>query len=256
MPISLDLRTSAILLDVDGTLLDIAPTPQEVHVPPSLRRSLAALQEKSGGALALVSGRLVSDIDALFHPLKFSVVGCHGAEIRLFQNGKISEHGSPPLPDEIRHRFSAVALENAPGILFEDKAYSVALHYRLAPHKKQAVQDDIDAVIAELPPHSVHVMHGKAVFEIKRMGFNKGVGVRELMRHAPFAKRRPVFVGDDVTDEDAFAVMPEFDGVAISVGRMVKGVAQRFETPTDVRKWLDRVCRESEAGVLESHRSA
>jgi trehalose 6-phosphate phosphatase len=240
-----DLDKTALLLDVDGTLIDIAPTPDEVQVPSSLKQTLARLQEKTGGALALVSGRIVSNLDQLFAPLKLSSVGCHGAEIRLFTGGRPVQHGALPLADEIRHRLSSLA--SSPGVLFEDKLYSVAIHYRLAPDKKQAIEDRIAELLADWPADAVNIMHGKAVIEIKRPGFDKGVGIRELMRHAPFAGRQPIFIGDDVTDEYGFAAMPEFGGVSISVGRTIEGVLKRFDAPTDVRRWLQEICKRAEA---------
>jgi trehalose 6-phosphate phosphatase len=148
----------------------------------------------------------------------------------------------------LKHQFAAIARLD-PEIIIEDKDYSIAIHYRLAPDKKRAIEDAINRVIADLPPQWVEVLPGKAVVEIKKLGFNKGTAIRELMSHPPFAGRRPVFVGDDTTDETAFAVMPEFDGLAISVGRMVAGVAKRFETPNDVRRWLERIAKGNGSGA-------
>jgi trehalose 6-phosphate phosphatase len=237
------MRQVAILLDIDGTLLDIALTPHDVRVPPTLRKTLAALQERTDGALALVSGRSLSDIDLIFAPLKLSAVGGHGAEIRVAPNGKANGTHSRFLDKKTRSRLIEVA-EVDEGVIMEDKGYSVALHYRLAPDKKRAIEDAVAAICGELPTGTVEILPGKAVIEIKKSGFNKGTALRDLMAHAPFAGRKPIFVGDDVTDDAAFAVVPEFDGVAISVGRMVPGVAQRFETPSDVRRWLERIVKD------------
>jgi trehalose 6-phosphate phosphatase len=240
---SIDMRQVAILLDIDGTLLDIALTPHDVRVPPTLRKTLASLQESTEGALALVSGRSLSDIDLIFAPLKLSAVGGHGAEIRVAPNHKAN--GTPVrfLDKKTRSRLIEVA-EVDEGVIMEDKGYSVALHYRLAPDKKRAIEDAVAAICGELPAGTVEILPGKAVIEIKKSGFNKGTALRDLMAHAPFAGRRPIFVGDDVTDDAAFAAVPEFDGIAISVGRMVPGVAQRFETPSDVRRWLERIAKD------------
>ena len=240
---AIDPRKVAILLDIDGTLLDIAPTPHDVQVPPTLRRTLARLQEQTDGAIALVSGRSLSDIDLIFSPLKLSAVGGHGAELRVTPTSKANGGKSRYLAKDLRTRLSDVA-NLAEGIIVEDKGYSVALHYRLAPDKQRAIEDAIDAICAELPEGWVEILPGKAVIEIKKSGFNKGTALRDLMAHAPFAGRLPIFVGDDKTDEAAFAVVPEFDGMAISVGRMVPGVAQRFEAPSDVRRWLERIVRD------------
>jgi trehalose 6-phosphate phosphatase len=244
----IDIHKTAILLDIDGTLLDLAPTPHDVRVPSTLRRTLERLQQCTGGALALVSGRSLADIDLIFKPLKLSAVGGHGAEIRNSANGSTDRSGAMPLDDELKQRFTNIARLD-PEIIIEDKDYSIAIHYRLAPDKKRAIEDAINAVIADLPPGWVEVLPGKAVVEIKKLGFNKGTAIRELMSHPPFAGRRPVFVGDDTTDETAFAVMPEFDGLAVSVGRMVAGVGKRFETPSDVRRWLERIAKSNGSGA-------
>lgn len=239
---SLDIDKVAILLDIDGTLLDIALTPHDVRVPPTLRKTLAKLQECTGGAIALVSGRPLSDIDLIFAPLRLSAVGGHGAEVRPSPNGQVNGQEPVALEKEIRRRFADIA-RLSEGIIVEDKGYSIALHYRLAPDKQRAIEDAVAAIYADLPPGSVEILRGKSLIEIKKVGFNKGTALRDLMSYPPFAGRRPIFVGDDLTDEAAFAVVPEFDGIAISVGRMVPGVAQRFETPSDVRRWLERLVK-------------
>lgn len=237
---SIDMDKVAILLDVDGTLLDIALTPHDVRVPTTLRKTLTKLRDRTGGALALVSGRSVSDIDLIFSPLQLSAVGGHGAEIRLFSNSGSAPRRTPPLEKKLRQRLAEIA-KKGDGIIIEDKGYSVALHYRLAPDKQRAIEDAVNAISASLPPGTLEVLAGKSVIEVKKVGFNKGTAIRDLMAHPPFAGRRPIFIGDDKTDDTAFAVVPEFDGVAISVGRMVPGVAERFEAPTDVRRWLERI---------------
>jgi trehalose 6-phosphate phosphatase len=123
----------------------------------------------------------------------------------------------------------------------EDKGYSLALHYRLAPQLAAEVHDFVAAARAHYPPRSLEVLMGKAVVEVKSNAFNKGTGIRELMKFPPFQGRRPVFIGDDVTDESAFAVLPEFDGLGFSVGRELPGLAGCFPGPRDVREWLYRV---------------
>jgi len=237
-----DPKIFAFLLDVDGTLLDIAPTPQSVRVPDTLPRHLQQLAALTGGATALVSGRPLRDLDRLFGPLPLALIGGHGAELRVWRGGAAEEQRAAPLDEWIRQRCSEVAATDK-NILIEDKGYSIALHYRLAPECEQAVTDSADAILEQAPEGELEILHGKAVVEIKRAGLNKGSGIRRLMAQAPFAGRRPVYVGDDVTDEDAFAVMPEFRGLALSVGRTVSGAERRFETPEDVRQWIARICR-------------
>jgi trehalose 6-phosphate phosphatase len=240
LPTPIDLSKVAILLDVDGTLLDIAPTPHEVRVSDELRRTLAQLSERTGKALALVSGRSLADLDRIFAPLQLPAVGGHGIEIRPAADGRAQDGRAAPLDEQLKRRFARIAAD-APGILVEDKGYALALHYRLAPEKERTVRESVAAICAELPPASIEVLPGKAVVEIKPVGFTKGTAVRELMKYAPFAGRRPLFIGDDITDEAAFAVMPEFGGVGISVGRLIAGASAHFNAPQDVRRWLDRI---------------
>jgi trehalose 6-phosphate phosphatase len=141
---------------------------------------------------------------------------------------------------ELKRRLAAIA-KLSPGILLEDKGYSLALHYRLAPHAEKAIFEAVSLIRADLPNAPIEVLPGKCVCEIKHSGFNKASGVIELMTHQPFKGRRPIFIGDDVTDESVFAIMPDFDGLAFSVGRRAQGVARHFDEPRDVREWLARL---------------
>jgi trehalose 6-phosphate phosphatase len=227
----------AVLLDIDGTLLDLAPTPRQVWVPPDLATTLNRLLEKTSGALALVSGRSLNDIDLIFAPELFPAVGGHGAEMRLTTEGEAVATRAPPMDKELKRRLAAIA-KLSPGILLEDKGYSLALHYRLAPHAEKAIYEAVSLIRADLPEAAIEVMPGKCVCEIKHSGFSKASGVIELMRHQPFKGRRPIFVGDDITDESVFAIMPDFGGLAFSVGRRATGVTDHFDEPREVRQWL------------------
>lgn len=231
-----DLTHIAILLDVDGTILDIAPTPTSVEVPADLGRALSAVSERVGGALALVSGRPVAELDSIFAPLRLPAIGGHGAELRL-NGGPVQRHADP-LDTDLRQALEAIAARH-PGVLVEDKGYSIALHYRKVPAQGLSVVHEVKHVCAA--SYLVELLAGKAVIEVKAKGFDKGIAVRALMAHPPFRGRAPIFIGDDRTDEAAFAVVPEFRGQAISVGRRVPGVADRFDTPADVRRWLERL---------------
>src|SRR5207302_5473190 len=230
-----DLDQSAILLDIDGALLDLAPTPREVWVPPGLARTLNRLLERTSGALALVSGRSLNDIDLIFAPEEFPAVGGHGAEMRVGAEAVVTN--APPMDKELKRRLAAIA-KLSPGILLEDKGYSLALHYRLAPHAEKAIYEAVSLIRADLPNAPIEVLPGKCVCEIKHSGFTKATGVLELMNHEPFKGRRPLFIGDDVTDESVFAIMPDLRGLAFSVGRRAKGVAGHFDAPSDVREFL------------------
>jgi len=231
------LKEMAILLDIDGTLLDLAPTPREVWVPPGLSNTLNGLLQRSLGALALVSGRSLNDIDLIFAPDQFPAVGGHGAEMRLSINDESVASAAPPMDKELKRRLAAIA-KLSPGILLEDKGYSLALHYRLAPHAEKAIYEAVSLIRADLPNAPIEVLPGKCVCEVKHSGFTKASGVRELMMHEPFKGRRPLFIGDDITDETVFAIMPDFNGLAFSVGRHAQGVAGEFDTPSDVRNFL------------------
>jgi trehalose 6-phosphate phosphatase len=237
----------AVLLDLDGTLRERAPTPREVWVPPGLAQTLNRLLEKTSGALALVSGRSLNDIDLIFAPEQFPAVGGHGAEMRLcIDNEAVATH-APPMDRELKRRLAAIA-KLSPGILLEDKGYSLALHYRLAPHAEKAIYAAVSLIRADLPNAPIEVMPGKCVCEIKHSGFNKASGVLELMNHEPFKGRRPIFIGDDVTDESVFAIMPDLRGLAFSVGRRAKGVTSHFDEPRDVREWLALLVEDAVAG--------
>jgi trehalose 6-phosphate phosphatase len=230
----------ALLLDIDGTLLDLAPTPREVWVPPGLAETLSGLLARTAGALALVSGRSLNDIDLIFAPEQFPAVGGHGAEMRISTDSESVATHAPPMDKELKRRLAAIA-KLSPGILLEDKGYSLALHYRLAPHAEKAIYEAVSLIRADLPNAPIEVLPGKCVCEIKHSGFNKASGVLELMTHEPFRGRQPIFIGDDVTDESVFAIMPDLGGLAFSVGRRAQGVNGHFDEPRDVRAWLAKL---------------
>jgi trehalose 6-phosphate phosphatase len=238
------LSESAILLDIDGTLLDLAPTPREVWVPPDLAKTLNRLLVRTNGALALVSGRSLNDIDLIFAPDQFPAVGGHGAEMRITGDSEAVATHAPPMDKELKRRLAVIA-KLSPGILLEDKGYSLALHYRLAPHAEKAIYAAVSLIRADLPNAPIEVLPGKCVCEIKHSGFTKATGVRELMKHEPFKGRRPIFIGDDVTDETVFAIMPDMNGLAFSVGRRAMGVNGHFDAPNDVRAFLARLLDDS-----------
>jgi trehalose 6-phosphate phosphatase len=229
----LDLTRIALLLDVDGTLIDLAPSPFAVDVPQSLKQTLHTLSEKT--ALALVSGRPIRDLDKLFAPLELPAIGGHGAETRL-RAGDAPQRIAD-LDINLRRRLIAAVTCN-PALEYEDKGYSVALHFRRAPEEEPRIVAHVDAALAAFPGEDAEVLPGKLMLEIKRRGISKGNAVRALMQRTPFAGRTPVFIGDDVTDESVFAVMPELGGMSFSVGREFAGVRHVFATPADVRHVL------------------
>jgi trehalose 6-phosphate phosphatase len=242
-PLPSDPRNCALLLDIDGTILDLAPSPPQVWVPAGLRQTLARLADMTGGAVALVSGRSINDIDLIFSPLQIAAIGVHGAEMRSSGDGDVQMRAAP-LSKALKRRLAAIA-ELGPGILVEDKGYSLALHYRLVPEKGPAVLAAADKIRAEAAQEAVEILPGKLVVEVKPAAINKGSAVSDLMRHKPFAGRRPIFIGDDTTDLSVFGIIPQFGGRAYSVGGIVADVDGHFATPEAVRTWLARIAAES-----------
>lgn len=229
---------AALFLDIDGTLLDIAPRPDAVAVPASLRADLGRVRAALGGALALVSGRAVGEIDRLFAPLVLPASGVHGAEFRPDPHGA-AERLAPRIPDEVRAGVQAVVARH-PGALFEDKGVAVAAHWRLAPEAGTAIEGAVRDLL-RAAPSELAALRGHCVLEIKASALDKGRAVDRFMRAAPFAGRRPVFIGDDVTDEAAFAAARRRGGLAYSVGRPMEGAMDWFASAADVRRWIGRL---------------
>lgn len=225
----------AWFLDVDGTLVDIAPTPSSVAVPQALPDLLARLSKACGGAVALVSGRSLDNLRQLVVPYDGPAAGLHGLE-RRDAAGAVRRQEIPPGLDDIRARLAG-AIGAVPGVLIEDKGAGVALHYRQAPEQAEVARRAAMAAVAAHPGFTL--LAGKMVFEIKPEGTDKGGAVRAFMAEAPFAGRRPVFVGDDVTDEYGFQLANEMGGISVLVGPM-RETAARYRQP-DIgacRKWL------------------
>ena len=243
-----ELRKCALLLDIDGTILDLAPAPKEVWVPAELRKTLSRLHDLTGGALALVSGRSLHDIDLIFSPLQLAAIGGHGAELRATPGAEPIQRAVPLNPALKRELASLTEL--GPGIVAEDKGYSLALHYRLAPAKGDELRAALQDICATLPRGLVEVLPGKLVFEIKMAGINKASAVRELMKYLPFKDRRPIFIGDDTTDEPVFPILSQFGGLGFSVGRVVPDVNGHFEKPESVRAWLGRIANQRQGSAL------
>lgn len=230
----IDLKTHALLLDVDGTLIDIAPKPDLVVVPPGLIDDLKRLHDLTGGAVAFVSGRKISVLDALFKPLELPAVGVHGAEMRT--GGGSIERRAQPLPVLLRQKLVAGA--NALGLLTEDKETSVTIHFRLAPQREQEAEALVADACRNFAAEALHIERNKMIVEVLRRGIDKGAGIEALMARSPFMGRVPVFIGDDATDEKGFAVMPAFKGMAFSVGRDCPGLSGIFPNPAAFRAAL------------------
>ena len=242
-PIPIDPHTNAIFLDIDGTLLDIAPTPLEVKVSDALRGTLASLSRAFDGAIAFVSGRPIAEMDRLFDPLRLAAVGGHGAEIRFAPGSKIRRSEIATLDEDLRAEFSRIC-RIGDGVIVEDKGYSLAIHYRLAPHLGGEIMKGVTAVCKSDRCDSLEILPGKAVVEIKPGGYDKGTGLREMMSEPPLTGRKPVFVGDDVTDNAAFAALQDFSGTGFSFVGVVPGTSFNFDGPQDVRGWLRHLSEE------------
>lgn len=226
----------AFFLDIDGTLLDIAETPDAAEPTRREKSLVRRLHEAANGALALVSGRSLAVIDELFAPLKLAAAGQHGVERRDAQ-GIVHRGDYPRRP--LRRAAQSIAHFAAqhPGLVFEDKGTSFSLHYRLAPALEEAACAAVRDAAAELGDW-VEVQQGKMVIELKPTGRDKGVAIEEFLREPPFAGRSPVFIGDDVTDEDGFRVVNRAGGHSIKVGSGRTQARWQLADPSAARAWL------------------
>lgn len=219
----------ALLLDLDGTLIDLAATPDAVVVPHSLPPLLRRLRARHADAVAIVTGRPIDAVDTLLGDAPFAVAGEHGAAIRKAPGLPVARRPLPVLPLAALARADAAAAA-FPGALVERKAHGVALHYRRAPEAEAALRDVAAAMVASCPGFAL--LAGSMTWEVRPAGVDKGGAVRALMASPPFAGRVPVFVGDDVTDRDGIAAAMALGGVGLLV-------AEAFGTPAAVRAWLE-----------------
>jgi trehalose 6-phosphate phosphatase len=227
----------ALFLDVDGTLLEIAATPDRVRVPSSLRNTLKLSFDREQGALALISGRSLADLDALFGPSRFPAAGKHGLEIRLPSGDVVRPDIDPSALDRARRWLSFFAKEHR-GLLLEDKGVALAMHYRLAPGMARDVAIVMNELCADLGEEFV-VRPGKCVYQIMPRGFDERSAIELLMRDEVFAGRTPVFVGDDPTDEVGFQAVNSMGGHSIRVGDLEQTSARyRFSHVSTVVAWL------------------
>jgi trehalose 6-phosphate phosphatase len=231
---------SSLFLDVDGTLLDIAPAPELVVVPAELLATLSRLSALLGGALALVSGRPIVQLDRLFAPLRLPAAGEHGAEIRLATDEAIVAKPPPMALAPLVARLTAATAEFA-GVRIERKRAGVVVHYRQAPQQAAHLRGLVDAIVADHVA-DIQVMPGKMVLEVKERAYSKGQAVIALMQRPPFAGRPPLFLGDDASDRDGFAAARRFGGCGAAVGPDHADAADwLFASPAAVREWLARL---------------
>jgi trehalose 6-phosphate phosphatase len=228
----------ALFLDVDGTLLEIAATPAAVRVPERALRVLATLQRRLAGAVALVSGRNIAELDRLFAPLRLAAAGVHGAE-RRDAKGNVQRYDNVDALAPARRLLAAWSAAHE-GALLEDKGAALALHYRGVPSLESSARAVVAKALAALAP-GFHVQEGKKVLELKADFASKGHAIEAFMREAPFSGRIPVFIGDDLTDEDGFEVVNRRGGHSIAVG-VGKQTRARFHLADErsVLEWLER----------------
>lgn len=239
LPTKIDPATIALFLDIDGTLLDIRDRPEEVAASDDLIRLLDTLSEQLGGALSLISGRSIDDIDRVFAPYTFPAAGSHGAEIRLHPQDEV-DTASAKLPDEVMGELVEFAASHD-GLLLEHKLGGASLHYRMAPHLEEECRQLMDDLMVRVG-QDFRLIPGKMVFELAPLTHNKGQAIAAMMEHEPFAGRRPVFLGDDVTDEDGFRVVNEMQGVSVRVGAGRNSAATcTLGSVAAVRRWLETI---------------
>jgi len=226
----------AFFLDVDGTLLEIADTPSAVHVDTDLLELVAQLHELSGGAVALVSGRSISDLEALLGEARLPLAGQHGLE-RRDAAGRLWIHAAPPVAKCAIKESLAPVLDRHPGLLLEDKGLTLSLHYRHAPHLA-AYAHRLMARLMREAGGELELQKGKCVIEIKPAGVDKGTAVAEYLTESPFRGRHPVFIGDDLNDEHGFAEVNRMGGISIKVGTGLSCAAYRLSGVAAVRRWL------------------
>lgn len=225
----------AWFLDVDGTLLEIEARPDLVSADEPLLGLLEGLRRAYGGAIALISGRSLQQLDEIFGGHRLAAAGSHGVEQRLPDGRLVNEaSGVPGVSVERVLDFA----KRHPGLLVEQKPYSIGVHYRARPELEATVIKAMERIQAELD-NEAKLMRGKMVVELLPAAANKGSAIRSFMSTAPFAGRLPLFIGDDVTDEHAFATVNEFGGMSIKIGSAEGSLAKwQLRSVADLRTWL------------------
>ena len=236
-----------LFLDVDGTLIELTDTPSQTAADPEIKTLLRDVAERLGGAVALVSGRKIATLDELFAPLKLPAAGLHGVERRK-AGGTIQ--GASFVDAQLDRARTAMKslVEAHPGTLLEDKDRTLAVHFRMAPQLEGIMRHAMIDIAKPLGTN-YHIQSGKMLFEIKPRGFSKATAIKAFMKESPFGGRQPVFVGDDVTDQDGFAIVEAQGGISIGVGDRVRGQFY-FENVAAVRGWLKGI-----AALHDSHRA-
>jgi trehalose 6-phosphate phosphatase len=229
----------AIFLDFDGTLVEIEDSPEAVRLPAPTRRLLKALQEKSGGAVALVSGREIAVLDRMLHPLVLPLAGVHGLQRRDAQ-GVVHTSTSSDLTGVTIILEKAIGRES--GVIIEQKSGAVAVHYRLRPDLERRCRESVEKIV-QLHP-DLQLLRGKMVFELTQKGADKGSAIEAFLSEPPFSGRIPIFAGDDVTDEAGFSLVDRHGGISIKVGAQPTVARFRAHGVSEVENWLGSIVLE------------
>lgn len=232
-----------MFLDIDGTLLEIAPTPEAVIVPTGLRELLVRLHSLAHGALALISGRSLAQLDRMLAPLKVPMAGVHGFE-RRSADGTAHHDSGIAFPAAARESLARAAREH-PQLVLEDKGPALALHYRMAPDLQRIARHAANEAL-ELAGRDYVLLDGKMVIELKPATANKSSAIEAFLREPPFVGRMPIFIGDDRTDETGFACVNRQGGLSIQVGATpIRGARYCLADVAAVRAWLEALAQQA-----------
>jgi trehalose 6-phosphate phosphatase len=228
----------AYFFDIDGTLVDLGDDPGGVRLDRDLRALIEALHVAAGGAVALISGRAIPDIDAMMEGVRLPAAGQHGTE-RRDAAGRVTHHAVPTAQLDWAHDQLAVATAKHPGLLLQHKGLTLALHYRRAPQLAGYAHRMVRSLLPRLGKDYC-IQRGKRIVELKPAGKDKGAAVLEFMAEAPFRDRTAVFLGDDLTDEYGFATVNRLKGHSIKVGAGRTAARFRLRNVAAVRAWLEQ----------------
>lgn len=236
---------SALFLDIDGTLIDIAPSPDSVTIPSGLAELVEALTGALGGAVAVLTGRSIGEVDSFLAPLTPIAAGVHGAEVRFSRGGEV-EFTAEPIDQRVIDAVKDV-MRAEPGVFVEVKRASIAVHFRLAPDAGPRIEMALQGVVTRSEDHLI-LCKGRKVLEIMPRHISKGAALERIIELPAFRERRPIMIGDDVSDLSAFASAERLGGRGLKVAGGAYGATEAtFHNPTEVREWLMALVRRRKA---------